>query len=457
MPKIYPIFRVVRGGPGGTPLVAWGPSFGDGTHQVVGQLDLGAPHLIGAFDVEAELDASAALAFDELNVSAALDSARAILAGALEAEAAAALTRLDVLGALDVETGLEGLFGFSGGLDVDAAAAMPAATLAGALAAGVDLQGALAVAGLDLDTAGLLSISSAALSGALAGQAAAAMPAAGLSGAFEVDAALAAAAAFTGGLDVDAAPLWSSAALTGQLAGQQGLGTPAAGLGGALAGQAVAAMPSAGLSGALNVGAAAALPMLAVTSQLSASGAFGSPQWIVADYLAPHDTWASLRQIAGSCLDVLNHDGSNLETGSNTGAGTAMADALLGWNLGQFPASATISTATLRLDCTRAAGSGLTMNTNKLANANEGWAEGSIACPSWPAYDGAVVQTFTPPTSTGTFAVNLNAAWISRLQARMGVGRCSIALDGGGVNTGQYLHGEGGATGPRLNLIFTTP
>lgn len=209
-------------------------------------------------------------------------------------------------------------------------------------------------------------------------------------------------------------------------------------------------MDAIALENTTSIGINATMPELAMEHTKTVGVDVSQVEIATSGILAPKDVYCDTVAL---CPVDTNRDASNLLV---SGTAAATADAYMAWDLSVFPPTATITAATLTLNVTVAPLASQTINVFKIANADETWDEVVMKCSDRKAADGAAMQSFAGGTVTGDISVTLNATVIARLQARLGVGYCTLLLQNAAANllSTTFQRGDGNASGPRLALTM---
>jgi len=170
---------------------------------------------------------------------------------------------------------------------------------------------------------------------------------------------------------------------------------------------------------------------------------------------ATKDTWVGHPP---ACAAETNHNATGLQVDS---LAALPKDAWVGFDLSGFPAGGTVTSAELTLRVSTAPVVATTCSLSRLGDANEAWVETTLQCSGSPAI-GAVLQSAQGPIPAvgSDLVVTLNASWLARLSARLGVGNVSfIVASETALGAATFTDRETGglATGPRLRLTLTVP
>ncbi len=152
-----------------------------------------------------------------------------------------------------------------------------------------------------------------------------------------------------------------------------------------------------------------------------------------------------------------NRDGQDLEINGGT---TTPRISFIAWDLSGFPAGATVTAATLYVECKTAGTSGTNYTLHKISNANETWAESTLVCSGAPASAGNMQTWSAAFNSTGAKTLALNGTVLARIEERMGVGFFTLRIEGGALQVVSAVleskdEGTNDALGPRIDLAFT--
>jgi hypothetical protein len=210
------------------------------------------------------------------------------------------------------------------------------------------------------------------------------------------------------------------------------------------------------ISNTKSVGVNADITDIALSHTKSVGVDISSLTWQTSDILSPKDVWTPTVAL---CPDDANKNGTDLEV---SGTAAATKDAYIAWDLAGFPSNATVTAATLKLKVKTPPAASQTINTFSLADGDEGWSETGMICSNREPANGANKQAFSSGTTAVELNISLVAAWLTRIEDRMGVGFMTILLQNAAANVLSTIfesadEGTDNALGPRLSITFTTP
>lgn len=170
--------------------------------------------------------------------------------------------------------------------------------------------------------------------------------------------------------------------------------------------------------------------------------------------LAAKDTYTDDIALCPAPVNV-NHNGEDLIT---DGVVATKRIIFVGFDVSTLPAGAVVTSATLTINRVNTSLTDNTVDLRRLADGDEGWNEAVIRCDNDPAV-GAILQSAAIGLTAGEKVITLNAAWIARIQARLGVGNVSIIVDSPALQVANTFEatdqGVNDALGPRLTLDIT--
>jgi hypothetical protein len=214
-----------------------------------------------------------------------------------------------------------------------------------------------------------------------------------------------------------------------------------------------ASIPNVKLTGGVTGAGAPTLPTVSLVGGVTAASNVTLLQYTTSAILAQKDSWCD---VIAACPVDTNRDGSDLQL---DGIVATRKDIIVGWDLSGFPTGATVTAATMTLGLDTAPSVGGTLTTNLIATGGETWDETTVKCSNIPAVESAQATT-TIATTAGPldYPITMNAAELTRIGARMGVGTFSLRLTASAALTNclfESAEGFGSSLGPRLTITFT--
>lgn len=154
-----------------------------------------------------------------------------------------------------------------------------------------------------------------------------------------------------------------------------------------------------------------------------------------------------------------NRDGQDLEIDGST---TTPRISFMAWDLSIFPSNATVTAATLYVECKTAGTSGTNYTLHEITDGNETWNETTVVCSDAPGSNGSMQTWSSAFDSTGAKSLALNSTALSRIEERMGAGYFTIRMQGGALQLTTAVleskdEGTNDAKGPRIHIEFTVP
>lgn len=194
---------------------------------------------------------------------------------------------------------------------------------------------------------------------------------------------------------------------------------------------------------------------LSLDTTITAPTTVPAPTLTTSATLAAKDSWTDT--VAG-CVGEVTHDATDLQVDSTV---ATSKDTYFSFDLSGFSGSTTVTAATLTINVKTAPVLSSSLSSFSIADAGETWAEATIKCSNRPAASGGNKQTLAIGNTTGEKSFALSAAWLSRLDARMGQTSVTFLLQMATAASSATFEskdeGTNNALGPRLAITFTTP
>lgn len=214
-------------------------------------------------------------------------------------------------------------------------------------------------------------------------------------------------------------------------------------------------MPTLALSNTKSVGVNVDLDALAISNTKSIGCDISQLQYIITNLPASKDSWCD---IVALCPVDVNHDNDFIRL---DGIAATRKDGIIGWNLSGFPVDAniTVTSASVTLRTQNVEGvTPVDFEAFRIAAADEVWTEDDVRCSNIPASDGKAQDGLIriPAAAEANFTFNLNAAGLTRLESRMGVGTFSLRLVVELLDISRVLYDRNLVVGkPLLTITFT--